>query len=113
MTKDTEPGTPNPAFSEMIRIFSKLRRGQSIRFDHHSDLASEASQATSELDLKDNAPLLDKAERQNAVIRPRNSETEFKLDQIKLAELDLDVEKALKLPTEETEKYLKSWAPVN
>jgi hypothetical protein len=25
----------------------------------------------------------------------------------------LDAEKALKLPTEETEKYLKSWAPVN
>jgi hypothetical protein len=83
MTKETEPGTPNPEFSEMIRIFRKLRTGQSIRFDHHSDLASEASQTTSELDPKDSAPLLSKVERKNTAIRPRNSETEFKLDEVK------------------------------
>jgi cytochrome c oxidase subunit 1 len=113
MTKDTEPGTPNLAFSQMIRIFGKLRTGQSIRYDHRSDLGSEASQPTSELNLKNNAPLLDIADRRNAAIRPRNSETEFKLDQLKWAELDLEAEKALKLPTEETEKYIKSWAPID
>lgn len=95
----------------MITTFNKLRTGKNT-YEEHS-INSGGSEADSEPALKDSGELLSKSERKDAAIRPRNSETEFRLNEYKLKELDLEAEKALKLPTQESEDYLTRHAPMD
>jgi hypothetical protein len=112
-TPDTDKsiGTPNSEFHRMITTFNKLRTGKNT-YEEHS-IASGGSEADSEPALKDSGELLSKSERKDAAIRPRNSETEFRLNEYKLKELDLEAEKALKLSTQESEDYLTRYAPMD
>jgi hypothetical protein len=112
-TPDTDQniGTPNPEFHRMITIFNKLRTGKNT-YEEHS-IASGGSEVSTAPSLNDSGELLSKSERRDAAVRPRNSETEFRLNEYKLKELDLEAEKALKLPTEETEDYLTRHAPMD
>ncbi len=108
---DQNIGTPNSGFHRMITTFNKLRTGKNT-YEEHS-IGSPGSRADSASRLKDSGELLSKIEREEAAIRPRNSVSNFQVDEYKLKKLELEAEKALKLPTEETEDYLKRYGPMD